>query len=214
MKVEKKFFDKYKDLINAYAVGLGTLFLMLTVLIGSSMLGIPPLVGYPFLNLIAQSLLWDPMLGFVNLHAIILPAIAFTSALLKKDWKGAQLYAQSFITTLGATFLTKYFVGRVRPNSFNNASFFSGHTSSAFSGAAFIHHRYNLLFAAPLYVIASGIACARVIKAWHHPSDVMAGAGVALLFSYNLIEKQAPFKPQSDHLDIDTKAKYSKLKSS
>lgn len=200
MQTKSDFWDKYRELIYAYAIGLGILLFTLTCLVGWSYFGIPPLISYPYLNMTIQLLLWDPMLVVANLHALVMPCIAIVTAIAKRDWEGLEQYSYSLLSTLSLTFLTKHFVGRERPNGFNNSSFFSGHTASAFSGAAYIHHRYHLLAALPLYAIASGIACARVVKDWHHPSDVVAGAGVALLFSYNMIPKNKPNTTSSSDL--------------
>ena len=60
----------------------------------------------------------------------------------------------------------------------------SGHTSSVFSAAGFVHHRYGPWEAVPFYVLATVTAWGRVHHDHHTPSQVVAGAAVGLASAY------------------------------
>ena len=75
-------------------------------------------------------------------------------------------------------------IDKERPNNGNNDSFPSGHTSTAFQGAAFIQKRYGWKYGAPAYVAASFVGYSRVEADKHHLEDVIAGAAIGILSSY------------------------------
>lgn len=69
-------------------------------------------------------------------------------------------------------------------------SFFSGHSMLAFysfmSLVGYVHHRkleWSCLFYGILIAVPSWIGFTRIIDNQHHPSDVVAGAGVGSLFA-------------------------------
>jgi membrane-associated phospholipid phosphatase len=88
---------------------------------------------------------------------------------------------------IGITTAIKYSVNRKRPDQanigvvdksdFNDPSFPSGHTSSAFATATSLSLAYPKWFVIiPTYTIASAIGYSRVYLGGHYPSDVLAGA--------------------------------------
>lgn len=201
------YIKKHKDAILGYGTGLGIMTLELGMLLGLTYVGAPQLSAYPPANAVLNTLLWDPRIIF-NAHAMVLPAIALTTATFKRDWQGMKQLAKTYSLTMGITELAKHVVQRPRPNGYNNYSFFSGHTASSFSGASYIHHRYGLKPALPLYTLAGLIGCGRVVKGCHYPSDVLTGAGVAIVLSYNMIEKYRSEKastPEQHVADIKLK---------
>lgn len=71
-----------------------------------------------------------------------------------------------------------------RPDHSNDNSFPSGHTSTAFQGASFIHLRYGFLKGLPAYGVATFVGYSRVHADKHYVSDVVAGAALGTLSTY------------------------------
>jgi len=118
---------------------------------------------------------------------IAIPAGAYGTSLYLGDKDGQMQFYKSFGTTLGATYLLKYTVREKRPDSNNKDSFPSGHTSSAFAGASFIHKRYGLKYAILPYLAAVYTGYSRVHANRHHPIDVYAGAAIGILSSWYFV---------------------------
>jgi len=75
-------------------------------------------------------------------------------------------------------------VGKERPDASNNHSFPSGHTATAFTGATVLYYEYkdtSPVYAYSGYLFATATGGLRVINNKHWVSDVLAGAGVAML---------------------------------
>ena len=116
---------------------------------------------------------------------IALPSIAFTSCFLKKQAK-----AKEFIVSMGTSFILthslKRTINKVRPNG-SDYSFPSGHTSAAFTGAAFIDKNYGLKYGIPAYLLASYVGWSRVYANKHDYADVIGGAVIGIGSNYLLI---------------------------
>ena len=76
-----------------------------------------------------------------DIFAFTLPAGAYATSLYLGDKEGQMQFYKNYGATMGSTYLLKYTVREKRPDSDNRDSFPSGHTSSAFAGAGFIHKR-------------------------------------------------------------------------
>jgi len=106
---------------------------------------------------------------------IVLPATAFTSQVFldKVDSE-----ATTFIKSMGASFVVTHTIKRVvnkeRPNG-GDFSFPSGHTSAAFTGAAFIDYKFGLKYGLPAYILASFVGWSRVYAKKHDYIDVLGG---------------------------------------
>ena len=122
---------------------------------------------------------------------IVLPVTAFASTFI---WKDQQKAPMQFIKTMGTSFVITHAIKRLinkqRPNG-GNYSFPSGHTSAAFTGAAFIERRYGLKVGIPTYLLASYVGWTRVESNYHDKWDVLGGAIVGIGSAY-LFTK--PFK--------------------
>jgi membrane-associated phospholipid phosphatase len=73
---------------------------------------------------------------------------------------------------------------RMRPNGYNNYSFPSGHTSTVFMMAEFLHQEYrdkSVWYSIAGYGIATGTGVFRMYNKAHWMSDVVAGAGFGIL---------------------------------
>jgi membrane-associated phospholipid phosphatase len=114
---------------------------------------------------------------------IALPTTALGMTLSEPDNTGTQQWLESFVTTTVVTQTLKYSINRERPNG-GDLSFPSGHTSSAFHGAAFIHRRYGDQYAIPAYLLASLVGYSRVDAGVHYWSDVLAGAAIGIAASF------------------------------
>lgn len=116
--------------------------------------------------------------------AIPISALVYSSAI--GDWEGDKQLAYSVGSTWAATEILKTLVHEERPDSLSEKgrSFPSGHSSFAFSGAAYWQMRYGWYIGAPMYVAASFVGYSRVVTKMHNPTDVIAGAALGIGFNY------------------------------
>jgi len=125
--------------------------------------------------------------GEVVLTGII--AVSSGSILYMKDKNGAVQYAEGALSNLGLTYGLKNIIDKKRPNG-DDGSFPSAHTSVAFQNAVFVHKRYGLKKAIPLYVGASFVGYSRIESNQHYVEDVFAGAGLGALCSIYFTKKK------------------------
>lgn len=124
---------------------------------------------------------------------IALPVSAFASTFIWKDNQKAQ---SQFIKTMGTSFIVthglKILINKERPNG-GDYSFPSGHTSAAFTGAAFIEKRYGYKVGVPAYLLASFVGWSRVNANKHDYWDVLGGIiigyGSAYIFAKPINKK-------------------------
>lgn len=93
------------------------------------------------------------------------------------------LYVTSAAIMGGSVHFTKTWVGRERPNHNGFDSFPSGHTSSAFMAAEFLHQEYkdvNPWIGYSGYFVATATGTLRMYNNKHWFSDVVAGAGFGI----------------------------------
>ena len=77
----------------------------------------------------------------------------------------------------------KYSINRTRPNG-HDASFPSGHTATAFTGATLLAHEYgdrSIWIPIAGYTVATATGVMRVLNNRHYVSDVIVGAAVGIL---------------------------------
>jgi membrane-associated phospholipid phosphatase len=110
---------------------------------------------------------------------ILLPAGAAGGALLAHDGPGLRQLAKAYASTMVVVYVLKPVVDRTRPNGVRY-SFPSGHTASAFAGAAFLQVRYGWRLGVPAYALASFVGYSRVESREHYTSDVVAGAAIGI----------------------------------
>ncbi len=148
------------------------------------------------------------------LVAISLPAVGGVYTLTSGDYEGFREWGLSCLLTAQVTALLKHSVLRTRPNGENDLSFPSGHTSAAFVGASFLHHRYGLQWGIPMYLIAGVIGLERVNVKDHYWSDVVAGAVIGYTAGALFTAKYpnvwvAPFAdPETRSVGMQVKVKY------
>lgn len=123
---------------------------------------------------------------------VALPLTGLFAAWLHDDAEGAKQLTYSLATTIGIVQAGKYAVGRIRPNASNTASFPSGHTAAAFSGASFLNSRYGAAWGIPAYAAATFVGASRIHGNRHYADDVVAGGGIAFLTNQFFVSEYTP----------------------
>ncbi len=143
-----------------------------------------------------------------DLMQIAIPTYAAGMAVQEDGWHGILQFSESYIGTAVTTELLKRTIPETRPNGADDKSFPSGHTSSAFSGATFIHARYGWKRAIIPYAAATFVGYSRVYSNWHYTHDVVAGAAIAALWSFLVTDKySAPVSLSADTSGFQLRAK-------
>ena len=106
---------------------------------------------------------------------LVVPATAFATTLLKKDYQGTKQLVFSGITAVGLSYILKYTISKERPDKSDDHSFPSAHSAVAFTGASFIQRRYGWKYGIPAYLVSSYVAWSRVYGKKHDWWDVLAG---------------------------------------
>ncbi len=116
-----------------------------------------------------------------------LPASALATTIILKDKKGAWQFTKSFFFNEAVTFGLKVALNKPRPFNNGDNAFPSGHTSTTFQSASFIHRRYGFKYSIPAYALAGFTAFSRINAQKHDGYDILAGAvvgiGSTLLFT-------------------------------
>jgi membrane-associated phospholipid phosphatase len=115
-------------------------------------------------------------IGDVVLFA--LPTATLATSFIVGDEKGAWQFAKGLLLTVGVTYGLKYSINKKRPDMSNDNSFPSGHTSTVFHSAGYVHRRYGLKYAIPSYALAGFTAASRIDSNKHDILDVIAGAAI------------------------------------
>ena len=114
-----------------------------------------------------------------------IPAAALTATLFCKEDQAKPTW--QFIKTFGTAVITtqilKQAINKPRPDG-GSYSFPSGHTTSAFAGAAFIQRKYGWSYGIPSYALASFVGYSRVQAKRHDTWDVLAGASIGIASAY------------------------------
>jgi membrane-associated phospholipid phosphatase len=122
---------------------------------------------------------YQPLTQAGNIGQIALPLSGLAATLFYRDKTGAVELVESFASALAITYVLKPIVNRQRPNG-GKYSFPSGHTTSAFAGAAFLQMRYGWKWGIPAYLAASLVGYSRVNARAHWTTDVLAGAAIGI----------------------------------
>ena len=96
------------------------------------------------------------------------------------DEKGAWQFTKGLLLTAGVTYGLKLSINKQRPDMSNNNSFPSGHTSTVFHSAGYIHRRYGFKYSIPSYLLAGFTAASRIDSKKHDIIDVLVGAAIGL----------------------------------
>lgn len=117
-------------------------------------------------------------IGDVVLFA--LPAATLGTSFIIGDEKGAWQFTKGLLLTVGVTYGLKYSINKQRPDMSNDNAFPSGHTSTVFHSAGYVHRRYGFKYALPSYALAGFTAASRIDSNKHDILDVIAGAAIGL----------------------------------
>ena len=129
--------------------------------------------------------------GTRDIIQIALPVSAFALTII---WQDKQKPTLQFIKTMGVSFVITHSLKRIinkeRPNG-GDYSFPSGHTSAAFTGAAFIERKYGFKYGIPSYLLASYVGWTRIQANKHDKWDVLGGVVIGIGSAYIFTK---PFK--------------------
>lgn len=118
----------------------------------------------------------------------VLPGVALTFTLFDKtDDKAYMQLIKSYGVTVVSVHVLKRLINKPRPNG-GQYGFPSGHTASAFSGAAFLQKRYGWKIGIPAYLLASFTGYTRILAHQHDLYDVLAGAGIGIINAYIFVK--------------------------
>lgn len=117
-------------------------------------------------------------IGDVILFA--LPAATIGTSFIIGDEKGAWQFTKGLLLTEAITYGLKLSINKQRPDMSNDNSFPSGHTSTVFHSAGYIHRRYGFKYSIPAYALAGFTAASRIDSKKHDILDVLAGAAIGL----------------------------------
>jgi len=118
-----------------------------------------------------------------------MPIMALSSTFIWQDdthptWQ----FVKSFGTAVGTAYILKLTIRKKRPDFSSGSprydSFPSGHTTSAFTSAAFMERRYGWKVGIPAYLVAGYVGWSRVYSERHDWWDVLGGAVIGTSSSY------------------------------
>lgn len=136
---------------------------------------------------------------------IALPAAAFASQLIERDWKGLRRFTLSVGVASAVTFGLKRVVAKTRPDALDRHSFPSGHSMFSVSGASFLATQYGPKVGLPAFAAASFVAFTRVHTDRHFADDVIAGGGIGLISNWLFagVENQGgPYHAQFEYAAV------------
>ena len=108
--------------------------------------------------------------------------------LWRGEREGAWQYSKALVVTLAATEALQRTTHVERPDHSNDHGFPSGHASSAFSSATYVHRRYGLDHAWPLYAAAVYVGYTRVHADRHSWGAVAGSAAVSAAATWWLVK--------------------------
>lgn len=111
---------------------------------------------------------------------VALPIATLGTSLIIGDRQGPWQFTKGFLLTEMVTYGLKWSINKPRPDLSDNNSFPSGHASTTFHSAGFIHKRYGFKYSVPAYLLAGFTAASRIVTNKHDILDVLAGAAIGL----------------------------------
>ncbi|MDR2777147.1 MAG: phosphatase PAP2 family protein [Puniceicoccales bacterium] len=136
-----------------------------------------------------------------------IPVYAFGLSCGEEGYEGSKQFIYSLAASQLSVHILKETTHQKRPDyqeGNKKRSFPSGHTSSAFCGASFIHRRYGFRQAIVPYGLAIATGISRVQAKKHYIRDVIAGAAISCLWTWCLVEKKT-------NIIIDTNGEFTKI---
>lgn len=127
-----------------------------------------------------------------DMFMVMAPAYAFGMTMMEEDYTGSIQFAEVLVSTQLATEGIKALKLEERPNKHDKKSFPSGHAAGAFSGAMFVHKRYGWKPALIPYAMSIVTSYTRIDTKAHYFHDTVAGAALAGLFTWILVDEYMP----------------------
>jgi len=127
----------------------------------------------------------------------VLPATTLATTFIIDDTKGSWQFTKAFLLTEVVTYGLKLSIDKQRPDMSNNNSFPSGHTSTTFQSASFIHRRYGFKYSIPAYALAGFTAFSRIDAKKHDGWDIFVGAVIGIGSSYLFTTEY-----QKEHMEL------------
>jgi membrane-associated phospholipid phosphatase len=123
-----------------------------------------------------------------TLASYALPLATLGATFVVGDRDGAWQFGKATVVTLAGTEVLKRTTHVERPDSSDDQSFPSGHAARAFAASTFVHRRYGLAYAAPLYAVSLWIGATRVNADKHRWGDVAGAAALAAASTWWLVD--------------------------
>ncbi|MEX0707298.1 MAG: phosphatase PAP2 family protein [Woeseia sp.] len=121
---------------------------------------------------------------------VAVPTAAWALTFHYDDPQGRRDFYQSFAANIVATYALKQVVDKERIDGSDDDAFPSGHASTAFQGAAFLHRRYGIRRAWWAYALAAYTGWTRIDADEHDAADVLGGAAVGIASSFLLTQSR------------------------
>lgn len=115
--------------------------------------------------------------GDVLQYGVPVLALAYTGVV--RDFAGTKQLVGSALVTEAWVWTLKLTVDEKRPSG-GGRGFPSGHSATAAFGAAFVHKRYGLLQALPLYGLTGFVGWSRHDAEAHRTLDIVAGIAIGI----------------------------------
>lgn len=115
-----------------------------------------------------------------DIGAFMVPAAALSVTLIKGDRTGTWQFTKGLLLNQAVTYGLKVSINKQRPLNNGDKAFPSGHTSTTFQAASFLHKRYGFTYSIPAYAVAGFTAFSRIDAHKHDGWDVLAGAVVGI----------------------------------
>lgn len=141
----------------------------------------------PFRGLGGQSGEQGPVVRFGDDLSSINLGTAYGTSLVAKDYRGFIYLGMHNVAATTVTQMLKRAVGQRRPGDQDSRSFPSGHTNTAFVGAAFMQQRYGARWGIPSYISALLVGWSRVYGNKHYINDIVGGASIAMLSAWAIV---------------------------
>jgi membrane-associated phospholipid phosphatase len=132
-----------------------------------------------------------------DIALIALPAATLATTVILGDYKGSWQFTKGFVLNQAITWGLKASIKKTRPDGSDENSFPSGHTSTVFQSASFVHRRYGFTYSIPAYAIAGFTAISRVHANRHDGYDVLFGAIIGIGSTYLFT---TPY--QQEHMEL------------
>ncbi len=132
-----------------------------------------------------------------DIGLFVMPAAALSATLLNGDTEGTWQFTKGFLLNQAITYGLKIGINKRRPYNNGDNAFPSGHTSTTFQAASFIHKRYGFEYSIPAYAVAGFTAFSRIDAQKHDGWDILAGAIIGIGSTYLFTTEY-----QQEHMEL------------